>query len=120
MSLLLKPCIYIYIFFFPSFFTDAPRNAPRISGYTNNQILYQGDPLTLTCDVTGGDPRVTSVTLTCMRHSQGPSNGQSSSLRVTSLRAGDHGDVCTCSGQWVRQGYYTLTDTRTLIVYCEY
>ncbi|KAL8577623.1 hypothetical protein ACOMHN_036814 [Nucella lapillus] len=95
-----------------------PPPAPQISGYVNGHILYQGDSLTLTCAVTGGDPQVTSVTLTCPgRSKQKTTNGQSSSLEFSPLNSSDHNLACVCSGQWAMQGYYNLTDSRNLTVY---
>ncbi|KAL8588595.1 hypothetical protein ACOMHN_034049 [Nucella lapillus] len=96
-----------------------PPSAPKISGYINGHILYQGDNLTLTCAVTGGDPQVTSVTLACPgRSMQKTTNGQSSSLEFSTLSSSDHNLTCVSSGQWARESYYTLTDSRTLTVYC--
>ncbi|KAL8588605.1 hypothetical protein ACOMHN_034059 [Nucella lapillus] len=95
-----------------------PPSAPQISGYINGHILYQGDNLTLTCAVTGGDPQVTSVTLTCLGSSkQKSTDGQSSSLEFSPLSSSDHNLTCVCSGQWAMQGYYTRTDSRNLTVY---
>ncbi|KAL8566437.1 hypothetical protein ACOMHN_015073 [Nucella lapillus] len=95
-----------------------PPSVPQISGYVNGHILYQGDNLILTCAVTGGDPQVTSVTLACPgRSKQKTTNGQSSSLEFSPLSSSDHNLTCVCSGQWAMQGYYTLTDSRTLTVY---
>ncbi|KAL8588604.1 hypothetical protein ACOMHN_034058 [Nucella lapillus] len=95
-----------------------PPSAPQISRYVNSHILYQGDKLTLTCAVTGGDPKVTSVTLTCPgRSKQNTTNGQSSSLEFSPLSSSDHNLTCVCSGQWARESYYTLTDSRTFTVY---
>ncbi|KAL8608867.1 hypothetical protein ACOMHN_063942 [Nucella lapillus] len=99
---------------------DPPLSAPKISGYVNGHILYEADNLTLNCAVTGGDPKVTSVTLTCLgRSKQKTTNGQTSSLEFSLLSSSDHNLTCVCSGQWALQGYYTLTDSRTLTVYCE-
>ncbi|KAL8608864.1 hypothetical protein ACOMHN_063939 [Nucella lapillus] len=96
---------------------DPPPSDPQISGYVNGQVLYEGDNLTLTCAVTGGDPQVTSVTLTCQGRSKKKiTNGQSSSLEFSSLSSSDHNLTCVCSGQWAMQGYYNLTDSRTLTV----
>ncbi|XP_070182667.1 nephrin-like [Littorina saxatilis] len=95
-----------------------PPSPPQIIGYVNNSILYQGDNLTLTCSVTGGDPGVTSVTLTCPdQHENSTHLGQSSSLVIPSLGNNHNNLKCTCSGQWARPSYYTLTDSRTLRVY---
>ncbi|KAL8592895.1 hypothetical protein ACOMHN_050722 [Nucella lapillus] len=97
-----------------------PLSAPQISGYVNGHVLTEGDNLTLTCAVIGGDPQVTSVTLTCPgRSKQKTTNGQSSSLDFFPLSSSDHNLTCVCSGQWAMQGYYNLTDSRTLTVYCE-
>ncbi|KAL8608866.1 hypothetical protein ACOMHN_063941 [Nucella lapillus] len=94
-----------------------PPSDPQISGYVNGQVLYEGDNLTLTCAVTGGDPQVTSVTLTCQGRSKKKiTNGQSSSLEFSPLSSSDHNLTCVCSGQWAMQGYYNLTDSRTLTV----
>ncbi|KAL8608865.1 hypothetical protein ACOMHN_063940 [Nucella lapillus] len=95
-----------------------PLSAPQIGGYINGQVLYEGDNLTLTCAVAGGDPQVTSVTLAC-RSKQKTTNGQSSSLEFSPLSSSDHNLTCVCSGQWARESDYTLTDSRTLTVYCE-
>ncbi|KAL8611566.1 hypothetical protein ACOMHN_061827 [Nucella lapillus] len=93
-------------------------SAPQISGYVNGQVLYEGDNLTLTCAVTGGDPKVTSVTLTCPgRSKKKTTNGQSSSLEFSPLSSSDHNLTCVCTGQWDRESHYTLTDSRTLTVY---
>ncbi|KAL8588587.1 hypothetical protein ACOMHN_034041 [Nucella lapillus] len=95
-----------------------PPSAPQISGYVNGHILYQGDSLTLTCAVTGRDPQVTYVTLTCPgRSKQKTTNGQSSSLEFSPLNSSDHNLACVCSGQWAMQGHYNLTDSRNLTVY---
>ncbi|KAL8566047.1 hypothetical protein ACOMHN_036206 [Nucella lapillus] len=93
-----------------------PLSAPQIGGYINAQVLYEGDNLTLTCAVAGGDPQVTSVTLAC-RSKQKTTNGQSSSLEFSPLSSSDHNLTCVCSGQWARESDYTLTDSRTLTVY---
>ncbi|KAL8605660.1 hypothetical protein ACOMHN_064220 [Nucella lapillus] len=95
-----------------------PLSAPQIGGYINGQVPYEGDNLTLTCAVAGGDPQVTSVTLAC-RSKQKTTNGQSSSLEFSPLSSSDHNLTCVCSGQWARESDYTLTDSRTLTVYCE-
>ncbi|KAJ8321713.1 hypothetical protein KUTeg_000184 [Tegillarca granosa] len=42
----------------------APVSTPMISGYTNNQTLYETTKNHLTCHVTGGNP-VASITWTC-------------------------------------------------------
>ncbi|KAL8588607.1 hypothetical protein ACOMHN_034061 [Nucella lapillus] len=95
-----------------------PPSGPQISGYVNSQVLYEDDKLTLTCVVTGGDPQVTSVALTCpSRSKQNTTNGQSSSLEFSRLSRSDHNLTCVCSGQWDTKRYYTLTDFRTLTVY---
>ncbi|KAL8588597.1 hypothetical protein ACOMHN_034051 [Nucella lapillus] len=76
-----------------------PLSAPQISGYVNGHILYQGDSLTLTCAVTGGDPQVTSVTLTCPgRSKQKIIKGQSSSLEFFPLNSSDHNLACVSMG----------------------
>ncbi|KAL8608863.1 hypothetical protein ACOMHN_063938 [Nucella lapillus] len=93
-----------------------PLSASQIGGYINGQVLYEGDNLTLTCAVAGGDPQVTSVTLAC-RSKQKTTNGQSSSLEFSPLSSSDHNLTCVCSGQWARESDYTLTDSRTLTVY---
>ena len=99
---------------------DPPLLAPQISGYINGKPLYQGDPLTLTCAVAGGDPLVTSVTLTCPgHHDQGPNSGQSSSLVIPALSDADNNVTCVCSGQWARPQFYTTTSSVTLTVYCK-
>ncbi|KAL8602432.1 hypothetical protein ACOMHN_067122 [Nucella lapillus] len=61
-----------------------PPSAPQISGYVNSQVLYEGDNLTLTCAVTGGDPQVTSVTLTCPgRSKQNTTTDRTSDTKLT-------------------------------------
>ena len=100
-------------------FADPPHEPPEISGYTSSAILYEGDLLTLTCTAAGGDPVMTSVTLTCGEAYSNTSMGQQTIVSVTSLQSSDHDALCTCSGQWIRPEYYILTDNVTLTVFCE-
>ena len=99
---------------------DPPHEAPQITGYTSTTILYEGDPLTLTCTVAGGDPAIASVTLTCGGNYHNTSTGQQSMLQVTSLQSSDQGALCSCSGQWIKPNHYNLTDNVTFTVFCEY
>ncbi|KAK7454702.1 hypothetical protein BaRGS_00039548, partial [Batillaria attramentaria] len=103
--------------------TYPPLVAPVIRGY--NHPLYAGDDLTLTCEVSGGQPLVTSVTFACPpRHPdnasdvKGPSS-VSSSLTL-SLTESDDGIVCSCNAVWKVANYYTLTNSTTINVYCEF
>ncbi|KAK7454698.1 hypothetical protein BaRGS_00039544, partial [Batillaria attramentaria] len=100
--------------------TYPPLVAPVIRGY--KQPLYAGDDLTLTCEVSGGQPLVTSVTFACPpRHPdnasdvKGPSS-VSSSLTL-SLTESDDGIVCSCNAVWKVADYYTLTNSTTINVY---
>ena len=104
--------------------TDPPLQAPAITRSPSSQPLYSTDDLTLTCEVTGGKPLVTSVSLSCSsRHPDNSndvtrSDSLSSNLQMT-LTADDANITCSCTAVWKVTSFYTLSDSTTLTVYCE-
>ena len=104
--------------------TDPPPQAPVITRSPSSHPLYSTDDLTLTCEVTGGKPLVTSVSLSCSsRHPDNPndvtgSDSVSSSLQMT-LTDDDDGITCSCIAVWKVTSFYTLSDSTTFTVYCE-
>ncbi|KAK7485542.1 hypothetical protein BaRGS_00023230, partial [Batillaria attramentaria] len=102
-----------------------PLSPPVIKGYTTGQAVYADDSLSLTCEVSGGKPLVTSVTFTCQsRHPDNPndvtvSGSVSSSLDV-SVTQYDDGITCSCTARWKVASYYRDSADTTLTVYCEY
>ncbi|XP_076457337.1 uncharacterized protein LOC143291381 [Babylonia areolata] len=95
-----------------------PPSPPEISGTTSHT---EGDSLSLTCTVTGGNPRVTSVTFYCGSHGDGPDtpDGETvvSSVSINSLSAGDNGTLCLCYATWNdRPSHKTVTSTVTITV----
>ena len=104
--------------------TDPPPQAPVISRSPLSLTPYSGDDLTLTCEVTGGKPLVTFVSLTCSsRHPDKPSDvtgsdSVSSSLQMT-LTDDDDGITCSCTAVCKVTSFYTLSDSTTFTVYCE-
>ena len=104
---------------------QTPHHRPQsISRSPLSLTPYSGDDLTVTCEVTGGKPLVTSVSLTCSsRHPDNPSDvtgsdSVSSSLQMT-LTDDDDGITCSCTAVWKVTSFYTLSDSTTLTVYCE-
>ncbi|KAK7485547.1 hypothetical protein BaRGS_00023235, partial [Batillaria attramentaria] len=97
-------------------------NSPVIMGYTTGQAVYADDSLSLTCQVSGGKPLVTSVTFTCQsRHPDNPndvtvSGSVSSSLDV-SVTQYDDGITCSCTARWKVASYYRDSADTTLTVY---
>ncbi|XP_076457335.1 uncharacterized protein LOC143291379 [Babylonia areolata] len=95
-----------------------PPSPPEISGTTSHT---EGDSLSLTCTVTGGNPPVSAVTFYCGTHSDGPDtpDGETvvSSVSLNSLSAGDSGTLCLCFALWDdRPSLYTATSTVTITV----
>ena len=106
------------------FSADPPPQAPVITRSPSSRPLYSTDDLTLICEVTGGKPLVTSVSLSCSsRHPDNPSDvtgsdSVSSSLQMT-LTDDDDGITCSCTAVWKVTSFYTLSDSTTFTVYCE-
>ncbi|XP_076457336.1 uncharacterized protein LOC143291380 [Babylonia areolata] len=95
-----------------------PPSPPEISGTTSHT---EGDSLSLTCTVTGGNPPVSAVTFYCGTHSDGPdtADGETvvSSVSINSVSAGDNGTLCLCFALWDdRPSLYTATSTVTITV----
>ncbi|XP_076457394.1 uncharacterized protein LOC143291431 [Babylonia areolata] len=95
-----------------------PPSPPEISGTTSHT---EGDSLSLTCTVTGGNPPVTAVTFYCGTHSDGPdtADGETvvSSVSINSVSARDNGTLCLCFAFWAdRPSLYTATSTVTITV----
>ncbi|KAK7485517.1 hypothetical protein BaRGS_00023205, partial [Batillaria attramentaria] len=94
-------------------------------GYTTGQAVYADDSLSLTCEVSGGKPLVTSVTFACQ--SPHPDNlndvtasGSVSSSLDVSLTQHDDNVTCSCTARWKVASYYRDSADTTLTVYCEY
>ena len=107
------------------FIPDPPISPPVIHNSTSQGFVYQGDPLTLTCTVTGGKPvSNTSVTFVCPGKTDTSdvtsTTDVSSSVTYSAVEASDNGAVCTCSAQWKSYDWYTLTASTSINVYCEF
>ncbi|XP_070202727.1 uncharacterized protein [Littorina saxatilis] len=111
--------------------TYPPNVPPEITGYINNTELTEGDNLTLTCTVRGGNPPVSSVTFSCVSdHHNSPNDtvvnsavhndsSVSSTVTIERLQAGDDGTTCVCGAEWPYGPdtlSYTLTSSVTLRV----
>ncbi|XP_070201639.1 uncharacterized protein [Littorina saxatilis] len=94
-----------------------PIQAPGITGYSTGHVLYMNDPLSLTCDVTGGNPEVSHVTLKCDNHPLNVTTGQQGRLNIASLTASDHQATCTCSATWKVTSLYNGTGSVSLNVH---
>ena len=105
--------------------TDPPSSPPLISGVQDGGNT-EGESLSLSCSVTGGQPPVTSVTFWC-----GDVAGESPDTTtkvngVTTVTSGVtfdrldltmNGTVCQCSAPWSeRPSLYTQTATATITV----
>ncbi|KAK7483452.1 hypothetical protein BaRGS_00025251 [Batillaria attramentaria] len=97
---------------------DPPSGAPVIS---QSQVAEVGSNTTLTCIVTGGNPRVTSVTFHC--EGQGDAEDYFGQGRVSSrvtlgpLNVDDNGTVCVCSAVWpTRPELYSFNTSTAITV----
>ena len=104
--------------------TDLPSSPPQIAGVKVDGYI-EGDPLALSCSVTGGQPPVTSVTFWCgsladSTDTTATVNGVTavtSNVTFDRLDLNMNGAVCQCSAIWrVKPSLYTQTATATIIV----
>ena len=104
---------------------DPPTSPPLITGFQDDGHT-EGESLTLSCSVTGGQPSVTSVNFWCA-HFFGDSadmtatvNGVTtltSSVTFDRLDSTMNGTVCQCSANWPkRPALYTHTATATITI----
>ena len=105
--------------------TDPPSSPPLISGVQDGGHT-EGESLSLSCSVTGGQPPVSYVNFWC---GHGPGNGPDTTTTVngvTTVTSGvtfDRldltmiGTVCRCYAHWSeRPSLYTRTATATITV----
>ncbi|XP_071094599.1 uncharacterized protein [Haliotis cracherodii] len=94
-----------------------PPVPPSITNFQT--LMFEGDPETISCSVTGGNPLAT-ITWSCP--GTGPASvsisGQTrtSTLSFTVSRS-QNSQQCQCLGEW-QYGTYNLSDVRTFIVSC--
>lgn len=83
--------------------TDPPPGPPMIEGLKDNQLLFVGDNLTLTCTVSGGKPLVSFVNFTCGQRTgtlMYTDTSVSSILTYPSLAVTDKDTKCHCAASW--------------------
>ncbi|XP_048241028.1 uncharacterized protein LOC124125712 [Haliotis rufescens] len=96
-----------------------PSDAPSITKFET--VMFEGDPETVRCSVTGGNPLAT-ITWSCMGTGSASvsDSGQTrtSTLSFTVSRS-QNSQQCQCLGAWQYGGYiYNLSDVRTFNVSC--
>ena len=99
---------------------DQPTTSPTIS-QTPVGPIFEGNKVTLTCTIQGGNP-VATITWSCDGATQiaptgSPENAISSVELVTSKNT--NGQTCTCTGRhilWTND----KTQQHSIIVYCKY
>ena len=136
--------LYVYLFFLPIFNSiffpctvpvkkqqqqqmsaDPPPSPPQITGVQDGGHT-EGEALTLSCSVTGGQPPVRSINFLCA-HAAGDSvdttatvNGVTtltSNVTFDRLDSTMNGTMCQCSGHWLeRPSLYTEKATATIVV----
>ncbi|KAJ8316281.1 hypothetical protein KUTeg_006295, partial [Tegillarca granosa] len=96
-----------------------PTRDPVLSGY-DGSVRYQGDTVTLTCQVSGGSPLAT-LSWTCDGQPQivNPSTSDTTvtSVLTLTLQKGHNGKTCTCHGLHSDTRYTSDISSRTFIVY---
>ena len=105
--------------------TDPPAQIPLITGAEKGG-LTEGEPLTLSCSVTGGQPPVTGVTFWCADDSGDSPDTKATVNSVTTLTSNVafdrldftmNGTVCKCYANWAAKPIlYTPTATVTITV----
>ncbi|XP_046545508.1 uncharacterized protein LOC124255657 isoform X2 [Haliotis rubra] len=94
-----------------------PPVPPSITQFPD--VMFEGDPQTISCSVTGGNPLAT-ITWSCPGTGSAlvSDSGQTrtSTLSFTVSRS-QHGQQCQCLGTW-QYGGYNYTDVRTFNVSC--
>lgn len=86
--------------------------------------LYEGDSLTLTCEVSGGKPvNATVLVFTCGNKENVENNSDKntvrSQIRIQSLSMVNQGEVCSCTTRWKSTNWYTRTSTKMLSIICK-
>lgn len=108
-------------------FLDPPTSSPVITGsenLTDDQPVYEGDNVTLSCTVSGGKPvNATVITFTCpnkndMADSSFDSFNITSSLVFLPVSSDNHG-ICQCYARWKNTDWYNKTALWNLRVYSE-
>ena len=109
----------------PFLSSDPPSSSPLISGIQDGGHT-EGESLSLSCSVTGGQPPVSSVNFWCGDVSgDSPDttktvNGMTtvtSGVTFDRLNSTTNGTVCQCSAHWIeRPSLYTQTVTATITV----
>ncbi|KAK7499800.1 hypothetical protein BaRGS_00008891 [Batillaria attramentaria] len=102
-----------------------PSQLPQISGLPQNQELYKGDLLDVTCTVEGGKPPVSSVTLICQGHNSTQENVAGRQRITTSLTfkvSSGNGDCrenkeCLCRAEWPTSPLTYPASTKQFTVY---
>ena len=125
LSLLLLLLLLFDIILIFNFYTDPPSSLPLISGVQDGGHS-EGESLSLSCSVTGGQPPVSSVSFWCGQQSGDKSDTTTTVNGVTTVTSGVTfdpldltmtGTVCRCSAHWSeRPSLYTQTATATITV----
>ena len=104
---------------------DPPPSPPQITGVQDGGHT-EGEALTLSCSVTGGQPPVRSINFWCA-HAAGDSVDTTARVNGVTTLTSDvtfdrlnftmNGTVCQCSAHWrERPSLYTPTSTATITV----
>ena len=109
--------------------TDPPSSPPLIRGVQDGGHT-EGESLSLSCSVTGGQPPVSSINFWCGQVSGDSPDTTTTVDGVTTVTSGVtfdrldssmKGTVCRCSAHWSeRPSLYTQTATATITVIGEY
>ena len=101
---------------------DAPTTLPTIT-QTPNGSIHEGNKVTLTCGIQGGNP-LAAITWSCDGSTQITPTGSPSLSEATSsvelvTTKDNNGQICTCTGKhilWTKD----KAQQHTLSVYCKY
>ena len=101
---------------------DQPKGSPTITQTPVGPII-EGNNVTLTCTIQGGNP-VATITWSCDGGTQITPTGSSSTIEAISsvelvTSKNKNGEKCTCTGRhllWSED----QTKQHTIIVYCKY
>ena len=99
---------------------DQPTTSPIITQTTVGPII-EGDKITLTCTIQGGNP-VTTITWSCDGATQiTPTGSPSTEDAISSVELvpskNNNGQICTCTG---RHLVWTNDKKQNITIYCKY
>ena len=107
--------------------TDPPSGSPTLRNIdsTSYLVLYEGDPLQMTCDITGGSP-LANLSWDCagLEFEPGSDSNQTWSTVSGTVRRSLNNQTCVCTAQhyaWLHPETQTRTVFTPLItVYCKF